>query len=103
MAEFDLVQGEQLRDEGKAQAAAARYKCLLIARRVAYRLCQRDGKATADDVYKFMDDHNLQPELLGPASGSIFLRKYFEFTGEWVPSARVSNHARMLRVWKLKS
>ena len=67
------------------------------ARAVARAFAMRNGVVNADDV---------QAETgisLGPAAGSLFRGTEWQFTGQWVPSARVTNHGRMLRVWRLKS
>jgi hypothetical protein len=100
---FDLAEGERLRDAGIAQAqdAFSRRNLIIAARQIALRIASERGCVTADDVYAEMEKQNLDPELLGNAAGSLFRGKEFVFFGEWKKSSRVSNHARMNRVWHL--
>ncbi len=100
---FDLPQGECLRDAGMTQAADAyaRRNLIVAARTIAIEIAKSRGSVTADDVFKIMEERNLQPDLLGNAAGSIFRGKEFVFFGDWKKSSRVTNHARMNRVWFL--
>ena len=91
----DLRQGELLKEEGMQTAADNRALTLKLARDYAYQVALRKGYVTADDVSRAGYE-------LGPAAGSLFRDGRFEFTGEWRKSAKVSNHARYLRVWKLR-
>ena len=100
---FDLAEGEHCRDAGIDQAADAfcRRNMIVAAREIASKIASTRGSVTADDVFMEMERRNLNPELLGNAAGSLFRGKEFVFFGEWKKSARVSNHARMNRVWHL--
>ncbi|MGA7312643.1 MAG: hypothetical protein WBX22_01610 [Silvibacterium sp.] len=79
----------------------ARADLLDLARVYARNIARRLGEVTSDDVFAAMLRDGLDPSGLGPAAGAIF-RHDFIFTGEWRKSARVSNHARVNRVWRLK-
>jgi hypothetical protein len=100
---FDLPEGERLKESGMAQAedAFCRRKLIADARKIAVEIAERKGSVTADDVFAEMEKRNLNPELLGNAAGSLFRGKEFVFFGDWKKSARVTNHARMNRVWYL--
>jgi hypothetical protein len=52
-------------------------------------------------VFAEMEENGLRPDLLGNAWGSIFRGKEWECIG-WRKSTRVSNHARAIRIWRLK-
>ena len=84
------------------RSAAMSHKEVLEAARNAVRLValsRTSRTATADDAQKFLMEAGL---TLGNAAGSLFLAKDWIFTGQWKASERVSNHARMNRVWRLK-
>lgn len=99
---FDLISGLAKKEEGKALAAANRHDLLEIARDIAVRLAKEYGTVTADDVGRELEKDNIRVEDVGPAMGSLFAGKQWEFTGQRVKSSRVSNHARELKVWRLK-
>jgi hypothetical protein len=100
---FDLSEGERRKEDGITQAedAYSRRSLIVIARKIALDIASDRGSVTADDVFMEMEKRNLNPELLGNAAGSLFRGKEFVFFGDWKKSARVSNHARMNRVWHL--
>jgi len=100
---FDDHRGEQLKFEGMMNAAEVRKWQLTLARGIAEKIAL--GRASrlcnADDVGRVLKrKHSI--DTLGPASGSLFKHKNWEWTGDWVKSKRVSNHSRMLRQWRLK-
>lgn len=102
ISQFDLFEGEQLKEQGIAQAENSRVLLLMRAREVALELLAAKSEITYDDVYKRMEERNLHPENIGNAAGSIFRDpKVFRFTGKWAKSSRVTNHARVNRVWTL--
>ena len=98
---FDAAEAERQRDAGIDQAETNNQTLLETARRIALRYAETHATVTMDDVFAEMLDLGLHPELLGNASGAVF-RSGFEFTGDWRKSKRVSSHARMIRVWRLK-
>lgn len=102
MNRFDLVEGEKQKAEGIAGAAVAREGLVVHAREIAAMIARAKGTVTADDVQRVLAAEN-RPDELGPAAGHIFRCKEFEFTGQRINSARVANHARELKVWKLRA
>ena len=98
---FHNTRGEQLRLEGMQQAAGNTKEQLATARKVAVQIAQRriDRTVTADDVGRVLQEVYAL-DSLGPAAGSIFRTKDWKFTGYWRKSKRVTNHSRMIRVWK---
>jgi hypothetical protein len=99
---FDGVESERRKKVGMERAAWKRKVLLRDARRVAASLALTKGVVTADDVGDWYEARGIDlADLLGPASGSIFKTKDFEFTGRRVNSKRVKNHGRELKVWRL--
>jgi len=101
--EFNYEAGQAARDAGLDRASSPFYRTELLgwARLAARRVAEAAGSVSYDDVYKVLEEMGKQPELLGPAAGNVFR------TGEWVSvewkaSERESNHARPMRVWRLK-
>ena len=97
---FHLGEGRRLKNEGIGKAARRRENILWAAREIARGVARTHGTVTADDVQARMILMGYPP--LGNTAGAIFRSSEYEFTGEWRQSARVSNHARMNRVWRLK-
>lgn len=98
---FSAPVAEKAKVQGMQSAALSKKEVLELAReacRIAARRRQ-DRTATADDAQEFLIGSKLE---LGNAAGSLFLGKEWEFTGEWRPSRRVSNHNHKNRVWRLK-
>jgi hypothetical protein len=100
---FDATAGEQAKQLGMLYAAIARPALLEIAREGARDIAQRRGTVTADDVQAYLMELGYIPADLGNAAGSIFKGREWEFTGQWVGSARVSRHRNSLRVWRLRA
>lgn len=74
---------------------------LTLARKVAASIATRreDRTVTADDVGRVLKEvYGL--DTLGPAAGSLFKTPDWEWTGRFTKSKRVTNHSRLLRVWK---
>jgi hypothetical protein len=101
---FSLFAGVAARDLGMAEATESRNHLVQKIREFLRTVARsRDNRCvTADDAYKFLEIRDGNLRELGNAAGSIFRSADWEFTGCWTPSTRVSNHARMLRVWRLK-
>lgn len=99
--QYDLALGKQHKEEGMALAAENRADQLALAREVA-RLKALDSPnktCNADTVMRELSTiYGI--DSLGPATGSIFRTTDWRFTGHWTPSRRVTNHARMIRVWE---
>ena len=99
--QFSLFAGEHLKDHGIDRASRSREALVQEARAIAIRIARTRGEVTYDDVYVEMLNRDLKPENIGNAAGSIFRGSLFCFTGRWSKSTRVSNHARVNRVWRL--
>ena len=101
---FSLFAGVSERDMGIATAADSRNDLINKVREFLRTLARsRDNRCvTADDAYKFLAIRDGELQRLGNAAGALFRTGEWEFTGCWTPSTRVSNHARMVRVWRLK-
>lgn len=101
---FNRQAGEARKDQGMSQAASSRAELLEWARAIAVWVASGRPARTcsADDVMHVLIDHGYNPEDLGNAAGSLFPRSQWEFTGAWEKSRRVSNHAHMNRIWKLR-
>lgn len=82
-------------------AANAKDSLLCRARQVAIDIANRSDDKTchADLVREEMGEAYLE---LGPAAGSIFKGDCWVFSGRRVLSGLPANHARELKVWKLK-
>jgi hypothetical protein len=97
---FDSVEAEQRKESGLGVTSLARKDLLEAAKTIAVELSSKYGEVTSDDVFAAMRARGMHPECLGNAAGAVF-RGSFTFTGKWKKSARVTNHARMNRVWVL--
>lgn len=104
--EFDLEFGQLLADRGLARAAGkpSREELLEIAQRVAVEIARTRSSrlVTADDVQAALIQEGYHPGDLGNAAGAIFRSAEWEWTGEMVPSRRVSRHGNLIRVWQWK-
>ncbi len=100
---FDIQEGTAQRDAGMDRAARSRWLLLAMARDFAkmVALSRSSRIATADDVMESLKKLGYEPKRLGNAAGSIFRGKEWEFVG-WVNSTRPTNHARPIRVWRLR-
>lgn len=98
---FDLLEARARKEQGMRLAADNQPTELDLAREIAATLGRRCGEVDADMVGRILKaQHGI--ESLGPAAGSIFRGKEWEFTGRRKLSARKTNHARELKVWKWK-
>ena len=99
------LSGVELRDAGMAQTAQCHNvlveqvrKCMRAVAKMRPNRC-----VTADDAHRIAASlTGGNQNALGNAAGSIFKTDEWEFTGVWSPSQRPSNHARPVRVWRLK-
>ena len=98
---FSLPEGLRRKDEGMRQAADNDPTTLEYAREIAKMVARINGTVTADDVRLRLDESGYGH--LGPAAGSLFRGPDWIFTGDWRTSDRISNHARMNRVWRLRN
>lgn len=101
---MDLFAGIEARDRGMELAESSRSGLVAELRsRLAYLARQRASRtANADDFEALLGLMGKKHSDLGNAAGSIFHSAEWEWTGEFVPSRRVSNHGRFIRTWRLK-
>jgi len=99
---FDAAESERRKQEGMARAAAAKPLLLQYARDLAVSLAYRHGEVNMDQVNAMMVMAGIPEDALGPAAGAVFKSKEWEFTGKFIKSSRVTNHSRLIRVWRLK-
>jgi hypothetical protein len=101
---FGLFAGMAARDMGIAAATESRNALVEKVRQYLRMLARERGNrcVTADDAFTYLQQIGEQERALGNAAGALFRTGEWEFTGCWTPSTRVSNHARMVRVWRLK-
>jgi hypothetical protein len=92
---FDRERSAAAKKHGMDMAAAHRAAMLEYARRIAENIARTQGYCTSDDVGEATGVD------LGPAAGSLFKDGNWEFV-EWKKSHRVTNHARLIGIWKLK-
>lgn len=97
---FNLPEGLRRKELGMAQARDSHEDVLALARDIAREHATRHGTVTADNVQRALMQRGLPP--LGNAAGSLFKGAAWEFTGEWIKSRRVTNHARQNRIWRLR-
>ena len=98
---FDGKRSEQLKQQGMDLAADNVPTALELARSIARKTACLYGTVNADEVGKRLKEI-YKIDTLGPAAGSIFRGKEWEFTGKWIKSTRITNHGRMIREWRLK-
>lgn len=98
---FDMERGRSRKALGMDAAASRRQRILALARTVAERHAEQHGTVTIDDVMQGLTTCGLEPADLGQAAGSVFRCRTFKWTGTWKESARPSNHARVVRVWRV--
>jgi hypothetical protein len=102
---FDLPAGIKAKEEGIALAVSNRPQIVEIAKAVSEDVARADPdrEADMDRVQLALAEMGFSPSALGPAAGGVFLcRKKWEFTGKRILSKRKKNHARELKVWRLK-
>lgn len=98
-SDYDQKRSDELKEKGMKRAVEFHGGPLILARQFAFKHAFEKGEVTADDVSEFMEGIG---ETIGPWMGSVFRSKKFVWTGRFTKSRRVSNHSRLLRVWKLK-
>jgi hypothetical protein len=97
--EFNLQAGINSRDVGMELSASAKKAQLEISRHCAEEMARsNNGYCSIDQVQHAMSIKGLS---LGMAAGSVFKDGRWDFIG-YQKSARVSNHARPVSIWRLK-
>ena len=98
-AEFNLTESMRLRDAGIKQVADNNSHFLEVARDTARICCELRYEITMDDIRKQCPLEPLHPN----AWGSVLRHKDFIFTGKYRKSELTSNHARDIKVWRLRA
>lgn len=100
---FDDDAGEQAKEEGMEAAANSRQELLETARGVARNLAllSPNRETNIDEVGVKLYEV-LKIKSLGPAAGSVFKGEEWQFTGKRIKSKRKKNHAREIKIWRLK-
>lgn len=98
---FSSSESRSAKESGMSEAASSRKEILEMARSFAIQLARLQGSVCIDDVMRRLAASGIDPSALGNASGSVFKADCWECIG-FVQSARVSNHSRMIRKWRLK-
>ena len=98
---FDAARSEAAKEQGMASAAIARAELLDRSRVIARTIASMHGEVNMDMVSMEMERIGLDPNALGPAAGNVFRGDEWVFAGRFVKSARITNHSRLLRVWRL--
>lgn len=98
---FDLAAGESLKEMGMLFAATSRLQELEIARKIAREIAvaSPDRTCDADQVQVRLIEMGID---LGNSAGSLFKDARWVWSGKFRKSSRKSNHARIIRVWKLR-
>lgn len=102
---FEAAEAAAAKERGMLIAATNRAEILEMAQIFAIEIAEHraDRLADADAVYERLGRSGQDVALLGNAAGSIFRGPKWEFSGQRRKSARVTNHARWIMVWRLKS
>ena len=96
---FDYAAAEAAKSDGMELASTNQPGSLAMARAIAIELATQHGDTNADDVGREMINRGYP--ATGPWAGSIFKGDAWQFTGERIRSARVANHGREIKVWRL--
>jgi len=99
---FDSGESRRRKKEGMGLAAGKRMGELGLARQIAKQIAMNNGGLCDADKVGRVLKHSHGIDSLGPAAGSIFKGGEWAFSGEFVKSARVKNHSRLLRVWRFR-
>lgn len=98
---FDLSLGLLSKEHGMSLAASNKRAQLEFARSVAREIAMNSPlrECYIDPVQKVCIERGIS---LGNAAGSVFKSPEWTFTGKFVRSSRISNHASIRRVWRLR-
>jgi hypothetical protein len=99
---FDAVAANDAKELGKSSAAGVSYRMGILAeaQEIARSIGKRTRYCNADQVYEELVRRGRDIKLLGNGAGSMFAGKEWEFSGEWIKSTRITNHGRMIRIWR---
>jgi hypothetical protein len=97
---FDLSEGIRRKEEGLDLASRTRRDALAAAKLIAMQLAARrpDRTITIDDIQEVIIPMGIN---LGPAAGSVFRGRDWEFVGTR-KTKRKTSHARPVSIWRLR-
>jgi len=101
---FNFDAAVAARDAGLDRACNPMFRRQLLesARKHARELGASIIDVTMDDVYRRMMNYGENPELLGNASGAVFLKSEWQWMGTRL-SERTERHCGRNSIWRLKS
>jgi hypothetical protein len=101
---MDVKRGETRKEQGMKISADSRAELLSLVRAALRNIARTrpSRTATADDATEWLIAYGYDPNSLGNGAGSLFRGDDWVFTGVWVKSRKVTNHAHQNRVWRLK-
>lgn len=97
---FDLPSGIAGRDAGILQVISNNQCFVSTMKGIARLLARRRGVVSSDDLRKMATEYGVRPNHEN-AWGAIFRGKEWQAVG-FIKSKLPSNHARMIRTWRLK-
>ena len=95
--QISLEVGKQLQNEGIDTATKGKEELLKAGRIIALKISQVKSEVSADDVREVM--LRLDMEWLGLAAGGLFRTPEWKWSGNYVQSRFIKNHARPIRTW----
>ncbi len=95
---FDLPRARAERDAGKDLVEEPLESFVQFMRREAIRIAQEKGAVTCDDLRGYAASNGFTPHHPN-AWGAIFRGPEWKSAG-FIQSRLVSNHARIIRIWK---
>jgi hypothetical protein len=100
---FDASESQRRKQEGMDLATLHRGELLNYLRELAEDIARNSSTRTCsiDEVFRRVIPKGFRPEMLGNAAGSLFKYGKWELMGR-KNSKRISNHAREIKVWRLK-
>lgn len=98
---FDAQESAELKEAALAKLDSA--DVLTLARQIAHELARdSDTLTTNADIVGMEMKERYDIDSIGPAAGALFRGSEWEFTGQRVLSSRKANHAREIKVWRLR-
>lgn len=99
---FDFAAGKAAKTEGVQRVGEHNENFVDRMRGVAIAIAQDKGTVSADDLRAFAERRGIAPSHPN-AWGAVFNARFFECTGVRIRSKFTSNHAREIKVWRLKA
>ena len=97
---FDLQKGLYAKDVGVQLVVDHGEDWQAVMQSVAKAICNAKGEVCSDDLRRYAATHDLEPHHPN-AWGAVFRGNGWKHVG-WKRSAKITNHARTIRVWTWK-